>query len=192
MNTPNQDDKKVDPQHVEISKHLDSMPSENSLPTGTGLDLETITYSFDFRDKCSKERVFAAHGFTDEQMKKIVKDLATPSDSPAPRSTRLLNSNANSMEIITKECAEFHLDNKITKKDIGLFGKIVNVVKNSYRNVRHRFSHFVSDKLPRIQCTDEHFCERHQREYDVIFKKFKESQLNRSGSCCHKYNTREW
>lgn len=198
MTTPNQDDKKVDPRHVEISKQLESMASGTSLPKGTGLVSEAIIYSFDFRDPYSKERVFAAHGFTDDQMKKLVKGLEKPYDSSSPPSaTRFLSSDYE--EILTKECAEFDLVNKVTKKDIGLFGKIVNVVKsplnmvrNGYRNARHRLAYFVSGKLPRIQCTDEHFCERHQREYDVIFRKFKESQLTKSGSCCHKYHTREW
>jgi hypothetical protein len=141
---------------------------------------------FDFRDEEAKERVFKNHGFTEEQMKELVEDLdrntrrsyksvrCAPA-TPAPTTCCPVDFNDKYVEGLKVDRLE-----KSKRPKLGFFATIKFIIEskwtktvNTYRNIRHRFSFYIRGKLPRIECTEEHFCEKHQREYDVIFHHFK-------------------
>lgn len=143
-------------------------------------------HKFDFRDPKEKERLFRAHSFTDEQMKDLVEDLDRNTRRACRPSEPLIKFNPCDIDKHYCEGLEKHrIECTPKKKKLGFFKKswlisktiVLNTI-NKYRNLRHRVSCYIRGRLPRVECTEEHFCERHQREYDVIFKDFKKSRDN--------------
>jgi len=144
---------------------------------------------FDFRDSEQKNRAFCNHGFTDDEMKDIVSELDR-SARKGNKDKKIDNVNKPlSLPDIDRQYFDSLKNNSFSCKNnikkVSFFGKVLQVFKSiifgavaKYRNFKYKSYSYARSKLPRIECTEEHFCERHQKEYDAIFMKFKKDKEN--------------
>ena len=149
---------------------------------------ENMTPKFDWKDSSAVDKILYAHGMTREEMAKFAKDVHEGHAKPTCHYTKDRVDREYSIrpeikdankDVIDKMMSELERDadeffERKAKKP-SLFRTILNKINQVYYACKIKAIFVFTGKAPVLQCTEECFCEKHKKEYDVIFENFRKS-----------------
>lgn len=150
--------------------------------------LASMTPKFDWNDTAAVNNILRAHGMTREEMAKFAKDVHGRQAKPTSYYTNDRIDREYSIRPEIKEANKDVIDKMMddmernaddffvrNSKKPSLFRTILNKINQLYYACKIKAIFVFTGKAPVLQCTEECFCEKHKKEYDVIFDNFRKS-----------------
>jgi len=150
--------------------------------------LVSMTPKFNWNDTAAVNNILHAHGMTREEMAKFAKDVHEGHAKPTCHYIKERVDREYSIRPEIKEANKDALDKMMSElehdadkfferkaKKPSLFRTILNKINQVYYACKIKAIFVFTGKAPVLQCTEECFCEKHKKEYDVIFENFRKS-----------------